>query len=147
MNQEFVKNRIKAHEGFRNTVYTCPTGHLTIGYGHMLTDGDDFVEGVEYDKAELEELFDKDFKIAYEDATDIISEQELNIPDLAKEVLIEMCFQLGKPRVLKFQKMISALKDNKFQKAADEMIDSRWHKQTPERCKSLANIMRGLLDK
>ena len=147
MNLEFVKNRIKAHEGFRSTPYYCTAGKLTVCYGHMVREGEHFCEGIEYDKAELEELFNQDFKTAFDDATNIISEQGLNIPDLAKEVLIEMCFQLGKPRVSKFKKMLAALKDNKFQKAADEMIDSRWHKQTPERCKSLANIMRGLLDK
>jgi len=147
MNLEYVKNRIKVHEGFRSTPYYCSANKLTVGYGHMVKEGEEFCEGIEYDKAQLEELFNEDFKTALDDANNIISEQDLNIPDLAKEVLIEMCFQLGKPRVSKFKKMLAALKDNKFQQAADEMIDSRWHKQTPERCKSLAHIMRGLKDK
>lgn len=142
MNLELIKNRIKAHEGFRNTVYICPTGHPTIGYGHMLTEEDDFVEGVEYDKAELDELFDKDFNIAVQGADKIINENDLVLPDIAYEVLVEMCFQLGGPRTSKFKKMITALKEHKFQNAADEMIDSRWHQQTPERCKELAKLMR-----
>lgn len=142
MNLELIKNRIKKHEGFSSTVYSCPTGHLTIGYGHMLTEDDDFVEGVEYDKSELDDLFDKDFNIAVREAEKIIEEHDLILPDIAYEVLIEMVFQLGRPRVLKFKKMITALKEHKFQIAADEMLDSKWNKQTPSRCADLAHLMR-----
>jgi lysozyme len=147
MNLEYVKNRIKVHEGFRNTVYTCPAGKLTIGYGHMLVEGDEYVEGVEYDKAELDELFNKDFKIALDDANSIISDQELEIPDLAKEVLIEMCFNIGKPRTLKFKKMLAAMKEGKFQRAANELINSRYYTQVTKRVEQLALILRGLKDK
>lgn len=142
MNLDLIKTRIKLHEGFSATVYTCPTGHSTIGWGHMLTEDDDFVEGVEYDKAILEELFEKDFKIAVQGAEKIIENNDLVLPGIAYEVLVEMCFQLGEPRTSKFKKMISALKEHKFQEAADEMIDSKWHKQTPERCSKLASLMR-----
>lgn len=142
MNLDLIKTRIKLHEGFSNTVYACPTGHSTIGYGHMLTEDDDFVEGVEYDKAELEELFEKDFAIAVQGAEKIIENNDLVLPGIAYEVLVEMCFQLGEPRTSKFKKMIEALKEHKFQEAADEMIDSKWHKQTPERCSKLASLMR-----
>lgn len=142
MNLDLIRTRIKLHEGFSNTVYACPTGFSTIGYGHMLTEEDDFVEGVEYDKAILDELFEKDFMIAVKDTDKIINEYELELPGIAYEVLVEMCFQLGRPRVSKFKKMIAALKEHKFQEAADEMIDSKWHKQTPERCSKLASLMR-----
>lgn len=142
MNLDLIRTRIKLHEGFSSTVYRCSENVSTIGWGHMLTEDDDFVEGVEYDKAELEELFEKDFAVAVNDADKIINEHELILPDIAYEVLVEMCFQLGRPRVSKFKKMIAALKEHKFQEAADEMIDSKWHKQTPERCSKLASLMR-----
>ena len=142
MNLDLIRTRIKLHEGFSSTVYRCSENAQTIGWGHLLTEDDDFVEGVEYDKAILEELFEKDFSIAVNDADKIINENELTLPDIAYEVLVEMCFQLGRPRVSKFKKMIAALKEHKFQEAADEMIDSKWHKQTPERCSKLASLMR-----
>tara|TARA_R100001591_G_scaffold471_7_gene1067 strand:+ start:1514 stop:1687 length:174 start_codon:yes stop_codon:yes gene_type:complete len=53
-----------------------------------------------------------------------------------------MCFQLGKPRVMKFKKMWEALRNNNLDKASAEMIDSAWHKQTTKRCEALANIMK-----
>jgi hypothetical protein len=53
-----------------------------------------------------------------------------------------VCFQLGKPRVLKFKKMWSALRDKNFEEASNQMIDSAWHKQTTKRCESLAKLMK-----
>ncbi len=33
---------IQRYEGFSSTVYRCPAGRRTIGYGHMLTPGENF---------------------------------------------------------------------------------------------------------
>lgn len=33
---------IKEHEGFRAKPYYCPAGKLTIGYGHVIRDGENF---------------------------------------------------------------------------------------------------------
>jgi GH24 family phage-related lysozyme (muramidase) len=72
MDYQAVKNRIKKHEGFRDTVYLDSLGKATIGYGHLLTEDDDFEEGIQYDKSLLENLFDKDFNTAAYNAETII---------------------------------------------------------------------------
>ena len=138
---EDVKQRIKEHEGFRDTVYSDSLGFATIGYGHLVLPTDNFVEGVTYPKEQLEVLFDKDFEIAFNSANELVEGLDLN--HIAKGVIIEMCFQLGKPRVMKFKKMWEALRNNDFEEAANQMIDSAWHKQTTSRCESLASTMRG----
>jgi|TARA_E500000305_G_C3997517_1_gene225392 lysozyme len=137
---EEIKQRIKEHEGYRDTVYSDSLGFATIGYGHLVLPTDNFVEGVAYDKETLEEVFDNDFKIAVDSARDLLRDIEHNY--IIFGVLVEMCFQLGKPKVSKFNKMFIALKEKNLDKASDEMINSRWHKQTPKRCESLANIMK-----
>ena len=138
---EDVKQRIREHEGFRDTVYSDSLGYATIGYGHLVLPTDNFVEGVTYSKEQLEVLFDKDFQIAFNSANELVDGLDLN--HIAKGVIIEMCFQLGKPRVMKFKKMWEALRNNDFEEAANQMIDSAWHKQTTSRCESLAATMRG----
>ena len=138
---EDVKQRIKEHEGFRDTVYSDSLGFATIGYGHLVLPTDNFVEGVTYPKEQLEVLFDKDFQIALNSANELVDGLDLN--HIAKGVIIEMCFQLGKPRVMKFKKMWAALRNKDFDEAANQMIDSAWHKQTTSRCESLAATMRG----
>jgi len=137
---EEIKQRIKEHEGFRDTVYSDSLGFATIGYGHLVLPTDNFVEGTTYDKKTLEEVFDNDFKIAHDSANELLADIEHN--HIVKGVIIEMCFQLGKPRVMKFKKMWEALKEKNLDKASAEMIDSNWYRQTKKRCESLANIMK-----
>ena len=48
-----------------------------------------------------------------------------------------MCFQLGRPRLSNFVKFIAAVNDRDWVKAADEMEDSRWYKQTTARAERL----------
>lgn len=142
MNLESVKVSIKIHEGFRNSVYADSLGKKTIGYGHLLTPQDDFEEGVEYDKELLEEVFNQDFDNAKQQMESFCKEYKLNIPDAIQGILLEMIFQLGIGTLHKFKKFIQALQENNYNNAADEMIDSRWHQQTPERCKALSNRVR-----
>ena len=137
---EEIKSRIKEHEGFRDTVYSDSLGFATIGYGHLVLPSDNFVEGTTYPKEMLEEVFDNDFKIAHDSANELLADIEHN--HIVKGVIIEMCFQLGKPRVMKFKKMWEALKNNDLETASKEMIDSNWHKQTTKRCERLANVMK-----
>jgi len=137
---EQLKNRIKAHEGFVAKVYLDSLGKATIGYGHLLTEEDDFVEGVIYDKDILEELFDKDFNKAVQGAEELL--EDYVVAPLAKEVIIEMVFQLGKTGVSKFKNMFAALKEYDYTRAAAEMLNSAWYRQTPSRCEELSNLMR-----
>jgi len=53
---------IKRFEGFSRTVYFCPAGYPTIGYGHVVKDDEDFLSGI--DEAKAEELLRQDAQIA-----------------------------------------------------------------------------------
>ena len=140
MNYEDVKTRIKKHEGFSAKVYLDSLGKGTIGYGHLLTEDDDFEEGIIYDKDILETLFDKDFIKAKQGMEELVGTQAL--PMLVKGVIIEMVFQLGKTGVSKFKNMFAALKEYDYTRAAVEMLNSAWYRQTPGRCEELANLVR-----
>ena len=131
--------RIKEHEGYRNTVYLDSLGKATIGYGHLITPEDTYVEDMEYSRELLDRQFGVDFDNAYLQAQELMDDYRL--PFTAQTVIIEMVFQLGVGNVSKFKKMWEALREHDFETAADEMVDSRWHKQTPQRCEYLANTM------
>lgn len=134
-----LKNRIKKHEGFRDVMYLDSLGKKTIGYGHLVTE-DGILPGIQYSKKELDELFEKDFLIALRDATKLVS--HLDLPNEAFNVVIEMCFQLGLPKVTKFVNFLDALKKYDYNRAANEMLLSKWYEQTPARCQELSNIIR-----
>ena len=137
---EVLKKRIRDHEGFRDSPYLDSLGKATIGYGHLITDEDEFEEGKQYPKEQLLKLFDKDFEKAERGCEQLVGHiQELHIE--AKNVITEMVFQLGTQGVRNFKNMISALEARDYPRASAEMLDSRWHAQTTNRCESLAKIM------
>ena len=124
---------IKKHEGFRGMPYNDSLGFPTIGYGTKLP--------ISEEEAELLLKHRLDEKILE------LGEKEpfyLELPETAQEVIANMAYQMGVNGVLKFKKMWAALKERDYKKAADEMLDSRWAKQTPNRAKELAEIMRSL---
>ena len=49
---------------------------------------------------------------------------------------------LGKTGVSKFKKMFEALKNNDYSRAASEMLNSAWYRQTPSRCEELSELMK-----
>ena len=142
MNLEIIKEEIKKEEGFVNKIYKDHLGFATIGYGHLIKPTDNFKEGVVYNTAELNKVFDYDFNIAYQDAMDLT--KDLDIPDEAKEIIIHMCFQLGKPKVMNFKRMFENLRKKDYVGAGLEMEDSRWAKQTPARAMRLSEKMKKL---
>lgn len=136
---EQLKNRIKQHEGYLGKIYIDSLGKRTIGYGHLLTEDDDFVDGIIYDKDILENLFEKDFAKAVKGADELLIDYDVKLP--VREVIIEMVFQLGKSGVAKFKNMFAALKNKDYIRAAAEMINSNWYRQSPNRCEELSQIV------
>ena len=59
-----------------------------------------------------------------------------------RQILIDMCFNMGIVKFLKFRKMIAALQEKNASKAAEEMKDSAWYKQVGFRSKKLYESMK-----
>tara|TARA_R100001082_G_scaffold71619_2_gene40900 strand:- start:1159 stop:1590 length:432 start_codon:yes stop_codon:yes gene_type:complete len=142
MNIEKLKDEIQKEEGYRDTIYKDHLGFATIGYGHLVRPSDNFKEGVKYDRKRLLKVFDYDFQISYQDSMDLC--KDLDIPDEAKEIIIHMCFQLGKPKTTKFKKMFEALRNKDYIEAGLQMESSLWAKQTPNRVMRLSEKMKKL---
>lgn len=146
--EETEFDRIQQDEGFDNKVYKDSLGNLTVGIGHKLKPDElkKYKEGDVFDTDVLEDMFEKDFEVARSDAEKFAPD---GLPDEAMDIITNMSFQLGLPRLSTFKKFKKALKDKDFNKAADEMLDSLWasEEQTPERANRLADRMRALADK
>ena len=122
---------IKQHEGYVGIVYKDSLGIDTIGYGFAIKD-------LELDA----------------DICDIILERKLHaladsiyikfgwfkyMPQEIKDIVTEMCYQLGVTGFSNFRKTIAYLQDKQFKDASVEMLDSRWADQTPNRAKELSD--------
>ena len=133
-----LKKRVKIHEGFSAKPYKDTLGKMTVGYGHLCVE-DFWDENTEYTEAQLDRIFDTDFDKAIEGAARVC--EGMDLPDKKFGVFIEMAFQLGATGLSKFKKALAAAKDHDWQECHDQLLDSRWHKQTPNRAKQLAAIM------
>ena len=137
---EELKEQIKEHEGFVPRTYKDSLGKRTIGFGHLCVEPEQWDDDKEYTREELERVFDKDFDEALKNAESLIGEGSINF--IAKQVIIEMVFQLGIGGVGKFKKMWSALDSEDYGEASFQMMDSLWAKQTPNRAEKLSQKMR-----
>ena len=133
---EEVKEEIKACEGYVNKIYKCTEGFDTIFYGHKITPEDDYEHGIEYTKAEGEAVFEKDFQRTLDAAERLIADRPIN--NTAKEVIINMVYQIGEGGVSKFKNMFKALDNEDYGEAAFQMLDSLWAKQTHNRANKLS---------
>ena len=57
-----------------------------------------------------------------------------------------MMFNMGRPRLSKFKGMKAGVDARDWNKAANEMVDSRWYTQVPNRARRLVDRMRALAD-
>ena len=55
-----------------------------------------------------------------------------------------MMFNMGLTRLSKFKNMKVSVDDRNWDIAADEMVDSRWYYQVPNRAKRLVERMRNI---
>jgi len=127
---------VKLSEGFRDRVYKCTEGYDTIGYGFAIKDfimDEDIAEIIL--RRKLDKLIDK--------ANNKFSFLK-KMPHQIQDVIYEMCYQMGVNGVSKFKKTLGYLENEEFKKAAIEMLDSRWARQTPNRARKLSNIVKNV---
>lgn len=129
---DIARGMIKQHEGLRLTPYKCTAGKLTIGYGRNLDD-----KGISQPEAFI--MLENDLMIVV-DALEKFSFWE-QLSNNRQAVLIDMCFNLGLTRLIKFKKTLAAIEGGDFDRAAKEMLDSRWKTQVGNRATKLANMM------
>ena len=142
MNLERLMESVKKHEGYRNKVYLDTLGKRTVGVGHLCVE-DFWEDDKEYEEKFLMEILAEDLQNAIKGARELKEEHSCtDIDEIAQEILVEMVFQLGKNGVSKFRNMWKALSVKNYIGASYEMFDSRWAKQTPNRAKAMADLMK-----
>ena len=134
--------RLKLHEGkviSRNGLhipYRDSVGALTIGYGALIDP--DHGGGLYEEEAEF--LLRNRLLKALDETSNAFSFFE-DLSQNRQDVLVEMVFNMGLRRVKGFKKMLQALSEQDYPRAADEMLDSRWARQVKGRANTLAELM------
>lgn len=114
-------------------LYTDSVGKLTIGWGRELQDN-----GIS--QAEADFMFDNDFARCQKELAQY--SWYLDQPQNVKDALMNMNFNLGITKLLEFKKMITALVNKDYTKAAMEALNSKWAKQVGQRAKDVALMIR-----
>ena len=144
MDMNRLLKSVKQHEGYKDHVYLDTRNKRTVGVGHLCVE-DHWKEGVAYPEEMLMKVLKDDLKNAIQGAERLCSDCP-DLKDQAKEIIVEMVFQLGKTGVSKFRNMWKALEHDppNYERASLEMLDSRWASQTPGRAKEMSDHMRDL---
>ncbi len=82
---------IKRFEGYSDTIYICPAGKPTIGYGHVVLGGEDFGSSISEDEAE--EILRRDVADAERAVCDLIPGE---LTDGQFDALVSFTFNLGR---------------------------------------------------
>ena len=122
---------IKQHEGYVKRVYKDSLGIDTIGYGFAIKD-------LELDQDICDMILDRKLKDLERMVNSKFNWYRYMPPEI-KNVVIEMCYQLGVTGFSNFRKTITFLQNKQFHDASVEMLDSRWAEQTPVRAKELSD--------
>lgn len=131
---ETLKERIKRHEGFQSEPYRCPAGYWSIGFGHYMGAG-----GIAISRNVADHILDEDIHIA---ESRFLSLGNFDLTLNRRNVCVEMIFWHGLAGFMKFKKMLHSIEYGDWDKAADEMLDSKSGREYPTRMTALAQIMR-----
>lgn len=125
-----VEALIKDHEGYNGRTYTDTTGNQTIAWGHKLTEGEAYPDGILVGDAQ--HWFDIDLRKATQAASSVVTSfAALN--DVRQAVLIDMAYNLGAKGLASFHQMIAYIDVMDFVGAGECMKQSLWHRQVGQR--------------
>lgn len=134
MNLEKLKQSLKAHEGVKPFPYQDHLGNWTVGVGRNLD-----ANGLR--PVEIEYLLANDIETAIAELDRAFQGWRLH-SDAVQDVLVELSFAMGAPRLAGFKKMWAALQVRNYQEAAKELLDSKWAREVKGRAKTLAEKLK-----
>lgn len=164
-NTKKITQSLKKHEGFKKEVYTCTAGVATIGYGFALKDlnateraiwgkelrlTQDEVEGLiksevwhllYMNEATAEEILEVKVKATLKAVFSAWQWLAYRDSDL-QDAFVEWVYQLGLKGVFGFVKSLELIENYDYLCASEEVLNSRWAKQTPKRAKALSKVLK-----
>ena len=146
MNIDQLRIELAEDEGCKYEIYLDHLGLPTCGIGHLITADDPesaLSVGTAVSEDRVHSLFRRDIAITLEDCQRLYPDFD-DLPEEVQLIVANMMFNLGYPRLSKFVGMKSAIDSKLWTVAADEMVDSKWFDQVPNRAKRLVARMRAV---
>jgi len=144
MNLDKLREELAEDEGCRYEIYLDHLGLPTFGIGHLVTKNDPEYGkdvGTVIEQSRVQSAFNLDIAVTIEDCNRLYSDFN-DLPEEVQLIVANMMFNLGYPRLSKFKGMKAGVDTRNWSVAADEMVDSRWYTQVPNRARRLVDRMR-----
>jgi GH24 family phage-related lysozyme (muramidase) len=134
MNRDALRKQLRIDEGWKKKPYRDTVGKLTGGCGRNLDD-----KGF------------RDSEIAFmleNDIDEVVADLDRALPwwremsEARQDVLVNMCFNLGLPKLLGFKNTLASMQRGDYLAAAEGMKQSNWYRQVGARADRLIEIMK-----
>jgi len=148
MNKDRLREEIAEDEGCKYEIYLDHLGLPTTGIGHLILEGEPEhgkPVGTVVEQERVKQLFNLDMAVTVEECRVLYSDFD-DLPEECQHIIANMLFNMGRPRLSKFKGMKAGVDARDFMAAADEMVDSRWYTQVPNRARRLVERMRALAE-
>jgi lysozyme len=134
-----IRDLIKHFEGFVPHEYKDSRGFSTIGYGFLIDKKKGGDLPLEVANFWLDYLL-KQISVALDNKIRWWRWQT----EARRNALLLMAYQLGVDGLMGFGRMLEAMKDGDYERAAMEALDSEWasERQTPMRAAAIAEMIR-----
>lgn len=127
---------ITRHEGVRSHVYKCSVGMETIAIGRSIGPG-----GLGLSDDEISYLLVNDINRVIDELSASFP-WFLDLDEVRRDAIIDLCFNLGITKLLHFKNGIDAMEDQSYDSAAIHFLDSRWAQQVGDRAEELCEMIR-----
>ena len=140
---EKLRQELARDEGIVYEIYLDHLSLPTFGLGHLVRPFDpEYGQpvGTPVSEERVNECFTQDVQTTLDDC-EILYPDFAELPDEAQLVIANMMFNMGRPRLSQFKGMKAGVDARDWNRAADEMVDSRWYKQVTNRAERLVSRM------
>ena len=141
---DILRKELASDEGCKYEIYLDHLGLPTFGIGHLIRKDDPEYGkpvGTVVEQERVDDVFKLDIAITLNDCHRLYDDWN-DLPEEVQLIIANMMFNLGYPRLSKFRGMKAGVDARNWQKAADEMVDSKWYTQVPNRARRLVARMR-----
>ena len=107
MNVDNLREQLKIDEGVKYEIYNDHLGYATFGIGHLIVEGDEEHGkplGTPVSEERVNAIFEEDVKKYISESKKVFPNLD-DLPETAQEVIVNMCFNMGAPRLSRLQKI------------------------------------------
>lgn len=138
-----IYEHFKFEEGYKPCAYQDHLGYWTIGIGCLLTKEIKSMKwkGVCWTDEQIKTEFKKRFDNAVAGAKRIFPDF-VSYSSNVRLALVDMVYQMGEAGLKGFVNSVKLIKAKQWSRAADNLLLSKWARQTPNRAKRTTDLIR-----